>query len=471
MKKHHLRHSLRLSRIAYVLAREDALFIFRALGLPLPMGWLLPIVRKRSRKPHGERLAAAFEKLGPSFIKLGQTLSTRADLVGEDIALALGNLRDNLTPFPACIAKATVEKEFGTPLMSIFSRFDEVPVAAASIAQVHKARTIAGKEVAVKILRPNIEADFKRDLDLFDWLAQRIEANLPTSRRLKPIEVVQLFKQAVAMELDLRFEASAAAELAENTKEDAKFHVPAVDWNLTAQRAMVLDWVEGTKLSDVEALKAQGVNLNALLATLSESFFKQAFRDGFFHADMHPGNLLVGADGTVTAVDFGIMGRLDWETRLYVAEIFRGFLNKDFTHVAEAHFKAGYVPKHHDVAQFAMACRAIAMPILDRPASEVSVGRLLGQLFKVTETFDMETQPQLLLLQKNMVVLEGLGRMLNPEVNMWELARGPIEEWAMENLSIKARVLQGLRHGRELLENAPRLLKQLEESLEASTHR
>jgi ubiquinone biosynthesis protein len=424
-----------------------------------------------ARKKRGERIAMAFEKLGPSFIKLGQTLSTRSDLVGSELAEALGNLRDNITPFSARIAIATIEKELGAPLAQVFAEFDERPVAAASIAQVHKARTVAGQEVAVKILRPRIEAEFKRDLDLFEWGARWLERCFPKMRRLKPVEVVATFKKSVAMELDLRFEAAAASELAENLKADAGFRVPAIDWQLTTQRVMVLEWVNGTKLSDVESLNAQGHDLKAILSCISESFFKQAFRDGFFHADLHPGNLFVEADGTVVAVDFGIMGRLNWKERMFVAEIFRGFLNEDFTHVAEVHFKAGYVPAHQDMAQFAMACRAIAMPILGKPAHQVSVGNLLGQLFKVTETFEMETQPQLLLLQRNMVVLEGVGRMLNQGVNMWELAREPIEAWAKEHFGVKGRVQNVMHHAREVLETMPLVCKQLEQWLKAEMAR
>lgn len=422
-----------------------------------------------ARKQRGERIAVAFEKLGPSFIKLGQTLSTRPDLVGEDVAEALGNLRDNITPFSANIAKATVEKELGAPLSTVFAAFDETPVAAASIAQVHKARTLDGREVAVKILRPHIEADFKRDVEFFEWVARRMEKHFPKTCRLKPVEVVATFKQSVAMELDLRFEAAAAAELAENLKGDAGFRVPSIDWRFTTQRVMVQTWVHGTKLSEVAELKAKGHDVNAILLRISESFFRQAFQHGFFHADLHPGNLFVDEDGTVVAVDFGIMGRLDWKNRMFVAEILRGFLQEDFAHVAAVHFKAGYVPAHHDRDQFALACRAIAMPILGRPVREISVGRLLGQLFKVTETFDMETQPQLLLLQKTMVVLEGVGRMLNPDINMWELAREPIDAWAREHFGLRGRATQFCYHAREVLDHAPALLTQLEQWLAAET--
>ena len=273
------------------------------------------------------------------------------------------------------------------------------------------------------------------------------------------------------MELDLRLEAAAASELAENMLEEEHFHVPAVNWNFTTERVMMMEWVDGIKLSDVDALKAAGHDLDKILMKLSEVFFKQAFRDGFFHADPHPGNLFIDKHSRIVAVDFGIMGRLDWRTRLYVAEIFDGFLKEDFHRVAKAHFDAGYVPQNQNVEEFSTACRAIAMPILNKPANEISIGKLLGQLFKVTEAFDMPTRPELLLFQKNLVVVEGVGRMLNPDTNMWELARTPIEEWARENFSIKGKAKFALQHLQEMAEMLPLLLRKLENELKDNNTR
>lgn len=406
--------------------------------------------------------AHAFERLGPTFIKLGQTLSTRPDIIGEKYAVILANLRDNLPPFSSRVALAIIHEELG----DVFAEIDETPIAAASIAQVHRAKTQDGRDVAVKILRPNIEKRFKRDLDFFFWTARQLQRHFPKWRRLRPVEVVRTLQQSVMMELDLRFEAANGAELRENTRNDRGIHVPAIDWAFTSRRVLALEWIEGIKLNDVEALKHAGYDVNLLLSRLSESFFKQAFRDGFFHADLHPGNIFVDLTGNIAVVDFGIMGRLDTQTRLYMAEIFRGFLNKDFKQVAKAHFKAGYVPAHHSVEAFASACRAIAMPILDRPMHEISVGTLLGQLFQVTERFEMQTRPELLLFQKTLVVVEGIGRMLNPQVNMWDLTRAPIEQWAAENLGVRGKAKDLFEYLCELIEMLPLLLKKLEENLQ-----
>ncbi len=443
---------LRLCAIAWVVAP----YLFR-----------LPSLRGTS---HELRLTRGLEQLGPSFIKLGQTLSTRPDVIGKPLADALGTLRDRVTPFSAQHARTIVESELGGPLASHFSAFDPVPIAAASIAQVHRARTVEGRDVAVKILRPRIETAFQRDLDLLTWMARWLQRLAPRMRRLKPLEVVHTLRQSVMLELDLRFEAAANAELAENLKGNIGFRVPEIDWGRTTRRVLVMAWVQGIPLSDVAAIQAAGHDPSAVLTHIAESFFKQALRDGFFHADLHPGNLFVDADGTVAAVDFGIMGRLHLRERIFIAQIFRGFLTQDFAHVAKVHFDAGYVPAHQNIDQFAMACRAIAMPILQKPAHEISVGRLLGQLFQITKTFEMETQPQLILLQKTMVVLEGIGRMLNPHVNMWELARGPIEAWAQEQLSLQGRARAALSHGRTLLAVAPRILRHLEDALTHETY-
>ena len=460
-----LKNTLHLLRIGWTLARQDALFIFRDMGLPmLPL--LLAPVTKHSNAPKGERLRRALETLGPTYIKLGQMLSTRADLVGEDIAEELGNLRDKLPAFSSITAKRIIKEELGKPVDELFVDFDDTAVAAASIAQVHKARLHDGTFVAVKILRPEVHEAFKRDLELFYWIAQTIEIRLPEYRRLKPVEVVETFRHMVAFELDLRYEAAAATELAENTKDDSGFRVPAIEWNYTSERVLVLDWVDGTNISDTESLKAQGFDLDTLLTSASESFFKHVFRDGFFHADLHPGNIFVDREGCLVAVDFGIMGRLDARSRIFMAEILGGFLNEDYDLVARAHFRAGYVPASQSVEEFKLACMAIAKPILNKPLHEISVAKLLGQLFQVTETFQMETQPQLLLLQKSLVMVEGVGRMLNPNINMWEMAREPIASWAKENLSPPGRAKFAAKEVKQFVEHLPQKLGQLEASLE-----
>lgn len=413
-----------------------------------------------------QRLARALEALGPSFIKLGQVLSTRADLVGEEMAAALASLRDSLPPFSSRTARRIIAEELGASVDALFTQFDDTPVAAASIAQVHKAVRQDGRKVAVKIIRPGVQRAFHKDLRLFFWIARILERRAPSMRRLKPVEVVKTLEQSVMFELDLRYEAAAMEELARNTKQDAGLRVPAVDWNATGERVLVSQWVEGIPIHQVDALIAAGHDLNHILARFSEHFFMQVFRDGFFHADLHPGNLFIDAEGNIVVVDFGIMGRLDWQSRIYVAEIFRGFLNEDYRHVAEVHFRAGYVPPHHSREQFAQAAMAIAKPILNKPVHEISLAKLLGQLFRVTEMFEMETQPQLLLLQKTLVVVEGVGRMLNPQVNMWEMARPPIEAWAAQHMGMRGRFRHAAQHAQDMAEKLPPLLSKLERALD-----
>lgn len=459
--RHMMQHLGRLCSIGRILARQDALFVFEQIR---PLRWLALLlwpfrVKHPSLRP-GQRLANALEKLGPASIKLGQMLSTRGDLVGDDVAQDLANLRDKLPAFPAIQARAAVEAEFSQPLDALFAAFDETPVAAASIAQVHRARLHNGREVAVKILRPGVHEAFARDVELFDWIAHLMEKYMPAARRLKPKRVVQWLRETVEYELDLRFEAAAAQELADHIRPEDKFSVPRIEWSLTGQRVMVMQWVEGTPLSDIAALRAQGIDINQLLERIAAAFFNQVFRDGFFHGDLHPGNLFVGADGTLIAVDFGLMGRVNWRERLYLADMLHGFLTQDFTRVAAAHFDAGYVPPHKDMQQFAQACMAIAKPLLDRPLHEVSVGKLLEQLFRITELFEMETQPQLLMLQKAMILIEGIGRMLNPNVNMWELARPLIESSAQEQFSFLGRARHTAQELGQHAKKLPDILRQ-----------
>jgi ubiquinone biosynthesis protein len=459
------RHLARLLRIGLTLARHDALFPLEAVPPAAP---LLRICRALARDPMrvggrpGQRLAAAFGELGPSFIKLGQLLSTRADLLGEAITLDLASLQDRLPPFPGSAARNLIEAEFGRPLETLFAWFDEAAVGAASIAQVHFARTIDGRDVAVKVLRPGIIGAFSRDLDLFQWLARLSERHQPMLRRLKPVEVVEMLAEVVRFEMDLRFEAAAASELAENFAGDPDFRVPQVDWRRTGRSVLTLEQISGVRIDDREALTAAGHRIDDLMHKAAGAFFNQVFRDGFFHADLHPGNMFVDASGAIVVVDFGIMGRLDRPTRFYLADMLLGFLSGDYRRVAEVHFAAGYVPPRRSVAAFAQACRAIGEPILGQPLQEISFARLLAQLFQVTEQFEMETQPQLLLLQKTMVQVEGLGRRLDPEVNIWALARPLIEAWMRENRGPEARLQQRLETFAEVIDGVPRLIRGLE---------
>ncbi len=458
-----MRNTLRLLRVARILARHDALFLLDDLGVAPSLGWLARFgcIRRSKGRP-GERLARALHEAGPSFIKLGQALSTRSDLFGEELCTDLSQLQDRLPPFSNAEARRAIEAEFGAPVDELFSQFEDTAHAAASIAQVHFALTHDGREVAVKILRPGIEGAFNRDLDLFRWVAALIERAAPQMRRLKPVESVEILAETVVMEMDLRFEAAAAAEIGENFADDPTFHIPEVDWSLTGQRVMTTERIIGNPIDDRDAIIGAGHDPLAVLESAANAFFNQVFRDGLFHADLHPGNLFVDANGVINAVDFGIMGRLDLKNRRYLGEMLLGFLTRDFARVADVHFRAGWVPAHKSREAFTQACRAIAEPILDKPQNEVSIARLLGLLFQITKSFDMEAQPQLLLLQKTMLVAEGSARSLAPEANMWFMARPLIETWMIEHLGPQARVREAVGDVADALERLPRMIKSLE---------
>lgn len=415
--------------------------------------------------PRGFRLRKTLEMLGPSFIKLGQALSVRIDIIGVDTASHLSSLQDRLPPYSTYKAQKIIEKELGSPLSEIFSEFSKKPIAAASIAQVYQAKLSDGRKVAVKVARPGIYRQMKRDVALFYFIA-RILNCFKKLKRLKLIEVVDVFASTVKKEMDFRFEAAAAAQLKENTLNDADFYVPEIYWEFTSMRVLTIEWVEGIQITDIKGLKAAGHDLKVIAERFATSFLNQTFRDGFFHADTHPGNLFVGKNGEIIPVDFGIMGRLEKRDRIFVAQILRGFLSGDYHHVAQVHFDAGYVPNHKAVYDFALACRAIGEPIMGLPANKISIAKLLALLFKITEDFDMETQPQLLLLQKTMVLVEGIGQQLYPEVNMWQLTEGWIKDWAQDNFSAKARILSGLDEIKELFKDLPARLKKLEKALD-----
>jgi len=456
----------RLLKVARTLAHHDALFPLQILEVApgvVALSRLLAVTREKAGRP-GQRLARALNEAGPSFIKLGQALATRSDLLGEELSADLSDLQDKLPPFPTHEARAIIEDEFGQPVEALFSEFDPTPVAAASIAQVHFAVTTEGQEVAVKVLRPGIEDAFRRDLELMRWVAGLVVLAKPEMKRLKPFECVDTLAETVAMEMDLRLEAAAADEIGDNFADDEDFLVPRVDWTRTGRRVMTTERLSGVPLDERDAIIAAGHDPETVLRKASEASFRQVFRDGFFHADVHPGNLFVVESGAIGAVDFGIMGRLDLKTRRWLGEMLVAFLNRDYRRAAEIHFEAGWVPSHRSVDAFTQACRSIAEPILDRPQNEISIARLLGQLFQVTETFQMETQPQLLLLQKTMLVAEGTGRRLAPEANMWFLARPLIEEWMRGNLGPEARLLDAVGTIADAVDRLPRMLNDIEES-------
>ena len=464
-----VKNIIRLLKVARTLARHDALFGLEELAVAPAVISLSRFLAKgaadrdsRDQRP-GQRLARALNEAGPSFIKLGQALATRSDLLGDELSADLSDLQDKLPPFPAAQARAIIESDFSRTLEDLFSSFDETPVAAASIAQVHFAVTTEGRDVAVKVLRPGIEAAFQRDLELMRWVAGLIVMAKPEFRRLKPVESVDALAETVELEMDLRFEAAAAGEIGDNFKDDENFRVPEVDWQRTGRRVLTTERLSGVPLDERDAIIAAGHDPQEVLKKASEASFKQIFRDGFFHADVHPGNLFVMDSGAIGAVDFGIMGRLDLKTRRWLGEMLLAFLTRDYRRAAEIHFEAGWVPQHRSVDAFTQACRSIAEPILDRPQNEISIARLLGQLFQITETFKMEAQPQLLLLQKTMLVAEGTGRRLAPEANLWFLARPLIEEWMTENLGPEALIRDTVDGIARAIDRLPKVVNNMEE--------
>ena len=434
-----LGHIGRLIRAAVVLAREGVFSGIEPQNVPVaaraPLALARMVARPRAAA-QGNRLGVAMGRLGPSYVKLGQFLATRPDLVGAAAVRDLEGLQDRVTPFPRATAVAIVEAAFERPLERTFSWFGE-PVAAASVAQVHRARLTAergGGEVAVKVMRPGVERRFKRDLGDLYFAARTAERLAPEARRLKLVEVIDALARSVTMEMDFRIEAAAASEFGENVRDDPDFHVPAIDWTLTAKDVLTLEWVNGVSLTDVPALRARGYDLPALGRTVIQSFLRHAMRDGLFHADMHQGNLFVDVEGRLTAVDFGIMGRLGRQERRFLAEILYGFITRDYMRVAEVHFRAGYVPGRHRVEDFAQAIRAIGEPIHARRADEISMAKLLTLLFEITALFDMRTRVELVMLQKTMVVVEGVARTLDPRLDMWETAEPVVRSWIEGNL-------------------------------------
>ncbi|MBB05094.1 2-polyprenylphenol 6-hydroxylase [Pseudooceanicola sp.] len=407
----------------------------------------------------------ALTTLGPAYIKFGQILSTRPDLVGNDLALQLRVLQDQLPAFPTEVAKATIQEELGLPVDSIFDDFSE-PVAAASIAQVHRARLRdTGEDVAVKVLRPGIEKAFRKDIDAFYFAASFIELLSPASRRLHPSDVVAHFEGVVQGELDLRLEAASASTFASNTSGDAGFRLPAVKWQESGRRVMTMSWVEGVSLGDNDALDAAGHDRRALGERVLTLFLNHALRDGYFHADMHQGNLKVGPDGAIVAYDFGIMGHIDEYTRRVYAEILYGFITRDYMRVAMVHFEAGYVPPDRDVDEFARALRAVGEPIFGMDATKISMGRLLSYLFDVTERFGMETRTELILLQRTMVVVEGVARSLSPQINIWEVANPVVEDYIRRSLGPRALMRDLGRTAEVLARFGPRLPRLVERAL------
>ena len=480
------RSLLRFLRIARTLARHDALAPLEEAGVAPGLVWLARRLSRRAATGRpGQKLARALTEMGPSFIKLGQMLSTRADLLGEQVALDLAELQDHLPPFDGALARKIIEEELGKPVEELFVSFDPEPVSAASIAQVHKA-TVApesetesesanesGQEthpephkVAVKILRPGIEKAFERDLEFFYWVAEWAERAQPKLRRFRPVEAVGVFEETVRLEMDLRMEGAAACELAENFADDATYNVPDIDWQRSSRRVLTMSRVSGIPMDDRDALLEAGHDLAEVLTKAAGTFFNQVFRDGFFHGDQHPGNMWVDRDGNIVAVDFGIMGRLDWRTRRHLADMLIATLDGDYHRLAAVYMEAGYLPQSRALDVFAQALRSVCAPIAGRPLNEISFARLLQQLLRLTESFELPVQPQLLLLQKNMLMAEGVSRRLDPSLNIWTLAQPLIDAWMRENRGPEARLREGVEDVLHGLRQLPALADNLERATE-----
>lgn len=399
----------------------------------------------RTTKPFGTRLAECLGELGPIYIKFGQTLSTRPDLIGSDIAESLKYLQDKLPPFDFSIVQKTVEESLDQPLDNIFANFDKKPVAAASIAQVHKAELVTGTKVAVKILRPGIHEKYNQDIRFLWFIAKIASILLRKSKRLKPQEVIKIFDRSMHHELNLKMEAAAASTLKDNFAKDNSIHIPQIYWEYTNSDMLTLEWIDGVSIYDQQKILKMGQSPDELAAKIAIIFFNMAYRDGFFHADLHPGNILVNKEGKIVLLDFGIIGILPKQDRLGIAEILYALLKRDYHRVAELHKKVGYVPADTSVEEFSQSLRSIAEPIIGLAIKDISIGKLLASLFKVTEEYGMETQPQLILLQKTIVVVEGIGQSLNPDINMWELAEPWIKKWAAKHLTPEAKILEFLK--------------------------
>ena len=423
-------------------------------------------------KDEGERLSNSLESMGTTFIKLGQFLATRPDIIGEELSKKLETLQDKLPPFSLVNAKEIIKKDLGKDSYNSIINLSE-PVAAASIAQVHKAQindngTI--KDVAIKILRPNIKKIFNEEIDAMMLFAFLIESFIKKTRRLKLVEVVFLLKEITNLEMDLRFEAAAANEYAENTKNDVGFRVPQIYWNFTSESVMTLDWVDGISIRETDELKNKKFNTEKIAEDIIQNFLRHAVRDGFFHADMHQGNIFIDNNGHIVPIDFGIMGRLDKMSKRFLAEILFGFIQRDYRKVAEVHLIAGLVPKNVPIDDLAQALRSIGEPIFGQAVKDISGGKLLKQLFDVTEKFNMQTQPQLLMLQKTMVVVEGVARKLNPNTNIWTTSTPVLESWLRETKDPMAKINETLQNTSEVIKRLPEFPEIMDKANQALTY-
>jgi ubiquinone biosynthesis protein len=427
---------------------------------------------KNMNKDEGERLSSSLESMGTTFIKLGQFLATRPDIIGEELSKKLENLQDKLPPFSIHQAKEIIRNDLGDDTYNSIINLSE-PVAAASIAQVHKAQINDNgviKDVAIKILRPNIRKIFNEEIDAMMLFAFLVESFAKKTKRLKLVEVVFLLKEITNLEMDLRFEAAAANEYAENTKNDVGFKVPQIYWNFTSENVMTLDWVEGVSIRETEELKKRNLDTEKIAEDIIQNFLRHAVRDGFFHADMHQGNIFIDNNGQIVPIDFGIMGRLDKMSKRFLAEILFGFIQRDYRKVAEVHLIAGLVPKEVPIDDLAQALRSIGEPIFGQTVKDISGGKLLKQLFDVTEKFNMQTQPQLLMLQKTMVVVEGVARKLNPNTNIWTTSKPVLESWLKETKDPINTINEALENTSEVIKKLPEFPEIMDKANQALTY-
>ena len=456
-------HTWRLLKWGRILARHGALSgIERDPNTPARVRRLARIARFGARVPEVPRYADAFQAIGPAAIKLGQTLATRPDLVGEEAAHDLMRLQDALPPVPFETVRAAITASLGRPIEAMFASIEEEPIGAASIAQVHRGVTTEGHHVAIKVLRPGIEEEFARAIDTYQWAAAQVEGMGGELARLRPRLVIETFKRWTARELDLRREAASASELAEAMQAEPHYCVPAIDWQRSSGKVMTLEWIDGIKLSKRAELIAAGCDVKELARTLVNAFLRQAISEGFFHADMHQGNLFALPGNRIAAIDFGIMGRIDRRARVWLAEILYGLITGNYKRVAEIHFEAGYVPPHHNVAEFATALRAVGEPMRGLAVKDMSIGMMLDGLFSITRDFDMQTQPHLLLLQKTMVMVEGVATGLDPDINLWDTAAPFVKEWIRTELGPEAALADRLITDFRTLARLPDLVRRIE---------
>jgi ubiquinone biosynthesis protein len=459
-------HIFRLLKWGRTLAKHGALRdLEKHKATPPQVRRLFRIARIGTFQPKEPNYSAALQAIGPAAIKLGQTLATRPDVIGEAAARDLLQLQDSLPPVPFDQIRDEIELSLGKPLDKLYSHIDPDPVGAASIAQVHRATTPEGKDVAVKVLRPGIIKKFTQDIETYEWAAAHLEALGGEAKRLRPQQVIANFRRWTMRELDLRREAASASELAEHMAQVDQYEIPAIDWDRTSGRVLTLDWVDGVKISNRDELVAAGHDLDAIANRLVHTFLKQAIEAGYFHADMHQGNLFVKADGTIVAIDFGIMGRINKKARIWLAEILYGLTTGNYKRVAEIHFEAQYVPDHHSMEEFATALRAVGEPMRGKPVSELSVGDMLDGLFAITRDFDMETQPHLLLLQKTMVMVEGIATDLNPQINMWDTSGPYVKQWIRGELGPEAAIADRINSDLDTLLLLPDIVRRLDQQL------